>query len=224
MTLHIEMVSDVVCPWCWLGLRRFKQAIALVPDIEVNVVFRPYELDPTIPAGGADYKDYMRQKFGSDGSSDRSKGMREALETYGRDEGVPYNFDAISRRPNSLNAHRLIHWAQGQNKGEAMKEALFQAFFADEQDIGDHETLVSLAAKVGLDANIVSDLLASDADVETVRSEIEMFRGMGVRGVPTFIANRALAASGAETPERLAEFLRKAVDFKPRERPATPPS
>jgi len=219
MTLHIEMVSDLVCPWCWVGLRRLKGAMALVPELEVEVLFRPFELDPTIPAGGTDYKAYMKARFGSDQSRERSNQMRAALIQYGEDEGIPFDFDRITRRPNSFDAHRLVHWAQGQSLGMEAKEALFDAFFSKGLDIGDHQVLVTLAAEIGLDPNIVSDLLASDADVESTRNEQNLFRQMGVSGVPTFIAMRQIAVQGAESSEKLARFLKTAAAQMPQERP-----
>lgn len=219
MTLTIEMVSDLVCPWCWVGLRRLQGAIELVPELEVDIRFRPFELDPTIPAGGTDYNAYMKAKFGSDQSRDRANSMRDALIQYGKDEGIPFAFDQITRRPNSFNAHRLVRWAQGQDLGLEMKEALFEAYFAKGQDIGDHETLVTLGAKVGLDSNIISSLLASDADVEATRTEANLFRQMGVSGVPTFIAHRQMAVQGAESSEKIARFLKTAAAQMPQERP-----
>lgn len=219
MTLHIEMVSDLVCPWCWVGLRRLKGAMALVPDLDVEVLFRPFELDPTIPAGGTDYKAYMKSRFGSDQSRDRANQMRDALIQYGEEEGIPFDFDRITRRPNSFDAHRLVYWAQGQSLGMQAKEALFEAYFAKGLDIGDHQVLITLASEIGLDANIVSDLLASDADVETTRQEQSLFRQMGISGVPTFIALRQIAVQGAESSEKLARFLNTAAAQVPAERP-----
>ena len=115
----------------------------------------------------------MQQKFGSDAGKDRANSMREALIQFGINEDIPFNFDKITRRPNSFNAHRLVFWAQGQGKGIEAKEALFEAFFSNGQDIGDHDTLVAVAAKIELDTDIVSDLLKSDADVEKTREEDE---------------------------------------------------
>ena len=215
MTVLIEMVSDLVCPWCWLGKRRIESAIALVPDIEVELVFRPYELDPTIPAGGVDYKDYMRKAFSSPEAKERSGLMRQALIDYGTAEGIPYRFDAITRRPNSFDAHRLVRWAQGQDKGAAAKEALFRAFFHDGRDIGDHGVLVDIARQIDLNPTIVADLLPTDADVAETREEENFFRQVGVTGVPTYIANRQFAAQGAETAEKLARFIRHAAEHPP---------
>ncbi|MEL6664698.1 MAG: DsbA family oxidoreductase [Pseudomonadota bacterium] len=219
MKLQIEMVSDLVCPWCWVGLRRLQGAIELVPELDVEVLFRPFELDPTVPAGGTDYKEYMKARFGSDQGREKSNQMRDLLIQYGEDEGIPFHFDRITRRANSFNAHRIVRWAQGQGYGMTAKEALFEAVFSKGQDIGDHETLVTIAAKIGLDANLVSDLLASEADVENTRNEQNMFRQMGISGVPTFIAHRQIAVQGAETSEKIARFLRSAAEHVPGQRP-----
>lgn len=215
-TVAIEMVSDLVCPWCWLGLRRLKAATDLVPEVETEIWFRPYQLDPTVPEGGMDYRAYMRAKFGSDAhegsehdaSKSRWKLMREALEEYGAAEGIPFDFDNILIRPNTMNAHRLVHWAQGQGLGVQAKEAIFRAYFADHRDIGDKVVLAGIGAEIGLDRKIVADLLESDADRDTVAREADLFMQMGVRGVPCFIGNRAIAVQGAETPEKIAKLIR----------------
>lgn len=220
MTLVIEMVSDLVCPWCWLGKRRMDDAIKLVPDLEVELIFRPFELDPTIPAEGVDYKAHMKEKFGSDAGKDRANAMRQALIDYGEAEGIPYRFDQITRRPNSFNAHRLVRWAQGQQKGAAAKEALFKAYFSDGRDIGETDVLVDIAREIDLDPGIVAELLPTDADVQNVRNEEALFQQMGISGVPTYIANRRVAVQGAETAEKLARFLSDAAARLPEERPA----
>lgn len=200
-------------------MRRLKGAMDLEPDLDVEILFRPFELDPSIPAGGTDYKAYMKARFGSDQNRDRANSMRDALIQYGQEEGIPFDFEKISWRPNSFNAHRLVHWAQGQSRGMDAKEALFDAYFSKGLDIGDHEVLVTIASEIGLDPNIVSDLLASDADVDTVKGEQNLFRQMGVSGVPTFIAMRQLAVQGAESSEKLARFLKSAASQVPQERP-----
>ena len=224
MSLTIEMVSDLVCPWCWLGLRRLQGAIDLVPDLEVEVLFRPFELDPTIPAEGVDYKEYMRQRFGTDQGKERSNTMRDALIAYGKEDGIPFAFDKITRRPNSFDAHRLVRWAQGQGHGAAAKEKLFEAYFANGEDIGEHPILLRIAGEIGLDTDIVADLLDRGADVETTREEQSLFRQMGISGVPTYIAHRQIAVQGAETSEKLARFLKTAAAQIPQERPASQPA
>ena len=223
-SITVEMVSDLVCPWCWLGMRRILGAIALVPEIEVDLLFRPYELDPTIPAEGTDYKAYMQSRLGGTGEIDetpeksRFRAMREALETYGHDEDIPFRFSGITVRPNTLNAHRVVRWAQGQGVGAAVKEALFAAYFRDHRDIGTAGVLAQVAGANGLDEGIVADLLASDADVASVREEEALFQQMGIRGVPTYIGNRRIAVQGAETSEKLAKFLKTLAAQMPEER------
>lgn len=220
MTVAIEMVSDLVCPWCWLGLRRIEAAIARTPDIKVQLLFRPYELDPTIPAAGVDYKEYMGSRVTSPEGKERMAMMRQALVDYGNAEDIPYRFDAITHRPNSFDAHRLVRWAQGQGKGAAAKESLFRAYFKEARDIGSHDVLVDVARSIDLDPEIVADLLKTGADVEATRQEANIFREMGISGVPTYIANRRIAVQGAESAEKLERFIRHAASQLPQERPA----
>ena len=222
-TVAIEMVSDIVCPWCWLGMRRLKAALDLVPEVTTEVYFRPYQLDPTLPEEGMEYKTYMRGKFGNEAfdgadhaaSKNKWKMMRAALEEYGQAEGIPFDFDNIPMRPNTTNAHRLVHWAQGQGKGMEMKEALFAAFFSDHRDVGDKAVLADIAEETGLDRSIIEDLLAGDADRDTIARETNMFMQMGVRGVPCFIGNRAIAVQGAQDAETIAKLIRQAAEMKP---------
>ncbi|MGA1343854.1 MAG: DsbA family oxidoreductase [Hyphomonas sp.] len=222
MTVVIEMVSDIVCPWCWLGLRRIEEARQLAPEVEVQLLFRPYELDPTIPKEGVDYKAYMSNRVSSPEGRERMAMMRQALIDYGNAEDIPYRFDTLTHRPSSFDAHRLVRWAQGQGKGSAAKEALFRAYFNEARDVGDHAVLTDIARRIDLDAEIVADLLKSGADTEVVREEAETFRQMGISGVPTYIANRRVAVQGAESAEKLARFIRHAASLLPQERPAGP--
>jgi len=220
--IAIEMVSDLVCPWCWLGLRRLKAAIDLVPEVETEVLFRPYQLDPTVPEQGMDYKTYMKGKFGDDiddeakaASKNRWAQMRAALEDYGQAEGIPFDFENMNMRPNTTNAHRLVHWAQGQGKGLEAKEALFEAYFKDHRDIGDAEVLADIGEEIGLDRSIIADLLSGQADKDTVAKEAYLFMQMGVRGVPCFIGNRAIAVQGAESAENIAKLIRATAEQTP---------
>ena len=224
MTVLIEMVSDLVCPWCWLGLRRLHSAVEEVRgEIEVEVVYRPYQLDPTIPEAGIPYKEYMSQKFGGVGetekneSKDRFSQMRAALEEYGQAEGIPFKFSGIEMRPNTINAHRVVRWAQGQGKGWAAKEMLFNAYFNDHRDIGDKDVLADIASVAGLDRALVADLLKGQADMETTLQEEVYYRQLGISGVPTFIANRKVAAQGAEEVHKLVRFIRTAAKEYPLE-------
>lgn len=208
--VDLDVVSDIVCPWCWLGKRRLDAAIAAIPEIDVDVRWRPFELDPLVPNGGVDYRTYMRAKFGDDRES-RFKPMRDHLEAAAPAAGITFRFDAIAVRPNTRDAHRLVRWAQGQGKGGAAKEALFQAFFADLKDIGDKGVLSEIAQAIGLDRALVADLLASDRDIAEVEAEETFFRRIGVSGVPTYIANGKLAVQGAQESAALAAFLHEAA-------------
>ncbi|WP_409432183.1 DsbA family protein [Litorimonas sp. RW-G-Af-16] len=194
--IEVDMVSDFVCPWCWLGYRQFQVAQKQFKS-SVNIAFRPYMLDPTVPDAGADYKTYMKAKFG-DGPSDKFKTMRDHLETAGPDFGIAFDFNAITRRPNTLSAHRLMRWAQGQDLGAACAENLFRAYLEDGLDIGDIAVLCAIAEEIGMDGDIVADLLASDNDKIDVQNEIMFFRGLGISGVPTFIYNGQFALQGAQ--------------------------
>ncbi|WP_421857509.1 DsbA family oxidoreductase [Oceanicaulis sp.] len=210
--VSVDIVSDIVCPWCWLGLRYWDQARALVPEIQTETLYRPFQLDGAIPPGGVAYKDYMKKKFG-DGPDDRFKMMREHLEQAGPAAGITFRFSGIPVRPNTLNAHRVIRWAQGQDLGEAASERLHKAFFDDHLDIGDPAVLSQLAGEVGLDADIVASLLQTDQDSQAVLDEEQFYRRLGVQGVPCFIFNGQFAVSGAEAPEVLADAIRQAASL-----------
>ena len=223
MTINIEMVSDLVCPWCWVGLRRLKGALEMTSEIETVIHFRPFELDPTIPVEGQDYKAYMAAKFGSGDTAATSRwhAMRDMLVKIGAEEDIPFVFDGIPLRPNTMKAHRLMHWAQGQGKGMAAKEALFEAFFRDHRDIGDNDVLADVAGEIGLDRAMVADLIASEADHDTVKAEEATFVQMGVQSVPTFIADRKWALQGAESSEKIADMIRTIAENAAGEREAT---
>lgn len=205
----VDIVSDIVCPWCWLGSRYFFKALEQSPHT-VDLTWRPYMLDPTVPEPGLPYPDYMKQKFG-DGPSNRFKAMREHLEAAAPEAGITFRFSDIPMRPNTLNAHRLMKWAQGQNKGHACAEALFKSFFDDLEDIGDLDVLRTIAVKIGLDGNLVGDLLAGDNDKQAVMQEIAYFQNLGVSGVPCFIYGGKFAVQGAQPPETHLAAIEKAA-------------
>lgn len=213
--LAIDMVSDLVCPWCWLGKRRLEAALALTPDVAVEISYRPFQLDASVPREGVPYSDYMRAKFDDGSGADRFKAMRDYLEAAAPEAGVTFRFGDIPLRANTLDAHRLVRWAQGQALGGEMKEALFRAYFDELRNIADPATLAELAEQVGLDGGLTAELLATDKDVREVEVEEAFFRRLGVTGVPTFIANGRLALPGAAEPGEIAQFLREAADLPP---------
>lgn len=209
--IQVDLVSDIVCPWCWLGARYFLQA-AEKSGHKINLSWRPYMLDPTVPENGTPYNTYMKNKFG-EGPSDRFKAMRDALEAAAPDAGINFKFDNISMRPNTMNAHRLMRWASGQGFGTQTAEALFKAFFDDLEDVGDHVVLARIAGEVGLDETLVADLLKADNDREAVQEEIAFFRNLGVNGVPCFIYGGQFAVQGAQPLETHLAALEKAASL-----------
>lgn len=201
------LTIDVICPWCYLGKRRLARAIDLVPEFNVVVRWRPFRLDPTIPAGGIDRADYLISKFGS---LEAVGPAHEELTERGRAEGIIYNFDRITRAPNSVDAHRLVQWAAETGHQDDMVERLFAAYFSEGLDIGDKTVLADLALDAGFDHSVVSRL-ASDEDRDQVVAEIENAYRIGVNGVPTFIVDRRLAVTGAHPAEVLVQAMEQAV-------------
>jgi predicted DsbA family dithiol-disulfide isomerase len=211
--IQVDLVSDFVCPWCWLGYKQFLAA-AKGAKPKPQLTFRPYMLDPTVPDEGQDYRDYMKAKFGT-ADKDRFKASRDHLEKAGQDLGIQFDFAAITRRPNSLNAHRLMKWAQGQDQGEAVATALFKAYHEQGKDIGDKDVLVEIAKAAKLDADLVRELLDRDDDKLTIQQEVMFFRGLGVSGVPTFIYNGQFAVQGAQDPEKHKRAFKEALKNPP---------
>ena len=204
--LTIEVVSDVVCPWCYLGEKRLELALADEAG-PVELRWRPFQLDPTIPQGGLDRAEYMERKFGKSG---RLQAAHDNLTRLGAEIGATFVFDTIQRAPNTLDAHRLIRWAAGAGKQRAVVDRLFHAYFTEGQDIGDPIVLTKIAETCGLDADLVASLLAGDSDRDAVRREIAEAQELGVTGVPFFIFGGKLAVSGAQDVETLREAMRQA--------------
>jgi predicted DsbA family dithiol-disulfide isomerase len=201
--LTIDVVSDVVCPCCYLGEKRLEAALS-EESRPVDVRWRPYQLDPTIPERGLDRAEYMERKFGRDG---RLNSVHDHLVRLGAEVGIPFAFDKIERAPNTLDAHRLIRWAASAGRQREIVDRLFCPYFVEGRDIGDRATLFDVAGLSGLDANIVDKLLAEGADANAVKREIAEAQAIGVTGVPFFIfAGRVGVAGAQDTP-----FLRRAM-------------
>lgn len=213
--VHVDMISDLVCPWCWLGLRHLDAALALRPERPATVAFRPFQLDPDIPAEGVPYRAYMAWKFGAPGGRRHWSAMRQHLEAAAEETGVVFRFDDIPMRPNTMNAHRLLRWAQGQGFGRAAKEALFKAFFVDLRDIGAPETLADLASNIGMDGSLVRALLATTQDAEAVRAEERQARDQGIQAVPTFVFDGRVAVAGAQEAKALVTAMDHAAKAIP---------
>jgi predicted DsbA family dithiol-disulfide isomerase len=208
-TINIDIVSDVMCPWCFIGKRNIESAVAGLEGIDVTINWRPFQLDPTLPPEGKDRAKYLSEKFGGE------EGARTAykrVEDAGKTAGIDFNFNAIAVSPNTLDAHRLIRWAGGVSREvqDRVVTRLFELYFEEGANIGDHDILCSVAEGAGMDPAIVRDLLASDADRDAVRQEIAAAQRMGVTGVPCFILDQRYAVMGAQPPEVIAQAIRQA--------------
>jgi predicted DsbA family dithiol-disulfide isomerase len=206
--LPIDMVSDVVCPWCFIGKRRLENAITLKPDIPVEVRFRPYFLNPWVPRAGISREEYLTTKFGS---PERYRSIAQRVAQAAAAEGLTYALDGIKRQPNTLDCHRLIRWASESGNAARMKQRLMELYFSEGGDLTDAEVLVKAAADSGLDAALVRTRLAGDDDVETVTREAESAKDAGIDGVPCFIFGDRFAVQRAQSPEYLAQAIERAA-------------
>ncbi len=204
--LTIDVVSDVVCPWCYLGEKRLEMALKEAPQ-PVALRWRPYQLDPTIPDGGLDRAEYMAKKFGKSG---KLQTAHDNLTRLGAEVGLPFAFDKIKRAPNTLDAHRLIRWANSAGVQGKVVDRLFKAYFVEGLDIGDRDVLIDIAGECGLDARLVEKLLAEGADADLVREEIAQAQAIGVSGVPFFIFAGRLGVPGAQDPSVLVRAMAQA--------------
>lgn len=198
----IDVVSDVICPWCFLGKRRLDAALAAL-DMDVFIRWRPYMLDPSIPPEGLDRHDYMLAKFGPE----RLKTIHDPLIEAGKELDVPYHFDAITRTPNTLDAHRLIRWAHTVDRQNEVVERLFMAYWSEGKDVGDRDVLAACAGDAGVNAQQIRELLDTEQDVEETKAEIAHATKIGVTGVPTFILAQSYALVGAQSPAVLVDAI-----------------
>ncbi len=203
--LEIDVVSDVICPWCFLGKRRLDKAISLLDDIKVDVNWRPFLLDPTIPKEGIGRVEYLTNKFGAE----RLKTIHDPLIAAGKEDGVPYAFDKITRTPNTLDAHRLIRWSHPTGRQHDMAERLFMAYWNQGQDVGDRAVLLRIAGEAGLAEADIAQKLDDGVDVDAVTAEVAHAARMGVNGVPCFILGRKQGLMGAQPAEILADAIGK---------------
>jgi predicted DsbA family dithiol-disulfide isomerase len=204
--MQIDIVSDTVCPWCFIGKRRLEKALALRPDMEFDIRWRAYRLDPSIPPEGVDRKQYMQAKFGN---NPNRQAMQDALKQAGDSEGIAFAFDKIARSPNTLDSHRLIRWSASAGVQNEVVERLFEAYFEEGRDIGNADVLIEIASDAGMDSATVADLLEQGADREIIEKEDVMAHRLGITGVPTFIFQNKYLVSGAVDPEALLEIIDK---------------
>lgn len=201
--IAIEIVSDAVCPWCWIGKRRLDRALAALPHLNVERVWRPFMLNPDMPAEGMPRDTYLAAKFGAE----KLARLYDPLIEIGKAEAIPFDFAAITTMPSSLNAHRLMRWARSAGVQAEIVEILFRRYFAEGQNIGEAGVLLAAAEEAGMDMEIVTELLASDADADLVRREDTLARQIGVSGVPTFVIQGKWALVGAQPAEHWVDVL-----------------
>ena len=206
--LTIDVVSDVVCPWCFIGKKRLEKALALRPDTPVEVRWHPYFLNDWVPREGISRDEYLTKKFGS---PERYTSIAGRVADAAAAEGLTYNVGGIARQPNTLDCHRLILWARNAGDPGRMKQRLMELYFTEGADLTDREVLVRAAADCGMDPAVTRDLLASDRDVERVTQEAEQAKEAGIDGVPCFILGGVMAVSGAQDPTYLADAMGRAV-------------
>ncbi len=202
--LPIEVVHDLVCPWCYLGVRRLFRTMRRRPDLLFDLTWRPFLLNPDMPRVGMSRSDYVVRKFGGE---DRARRLYASITEIGSAEGVSFRFDRIRRTPSSVDAHRLIRWAAGLGRATEVAEALFAAHFTDGYDIGDHAVLRAIAGSCGLDAVAAGTFLRGDDDVDAIHADNLRAHRLGINGVPCFVVAGRHAIAGAQEPDVIERLL-----------------
>ncbi len=209
MILTIDVISDVICPWCYIGKKRLEKAIAAFEgQREIRVHWLPYQLNPTMPKLGISRKDYRINKFGSWA---RSLELDARVVAVGETVGVHFVFDRIERTPNTVDAHRLIWLAGKQGCQDSVVEALFRAYFTDGRDISNRQTLIDVVAEAGLERQLAEGVLNGNEGMDAIREAEELSRRFRVGGVPFFIINNEITVSGAQQPGAFADAFREAI-------------
>lgn len=221
--IRLDVFSDPICPWCYIGKARLQRALEARPNHPFVVHWHPFQLNPDMPKDGMERRAYLEAKFG---------GKDGAIKAYlpvtqeAAASGLEINLEAIKRTPNTLNAHRLIHWAAMEEKQNAMVDRLFKAYFVEGQDIGAQDVLVALASDVGLDGKVIARLLSSDADAEDIAARDADARHKGVNSVPTFVISNQHVVPGAQSPElwmQVIDEISEQLDADPAEQSQNPP-
>jgi len=202
--IKLDIMSDPICPWCYIGKAHLDRALAAHPDHPFVIEWHPFQLNPDMPAEGMDRRAYLEGKFG--GKEGAVRAYAPVVENASR-AGLDIDFEGMKRTPNTLDAHRLIHWAGIEGKQTAAVSTLFKAYFVEARDIGNHEVLADIADSIDMDASVVSRLLSSDADRDDIAARDAHSRGMGISSVPTFIVAGKHAVPGAQPPELWAKVI-----------------
>ena len=209
--IHVDIISDTVCPWCYIGKRRFEQAVAMRSHYEIQVGWRPFQLNPDIPPSGLPRRDFLNAKFGGAERADR---IYEAISKAGEEIGLDFNFLSIPHQPNTFDSHRLVRWSESSGVQDAVVEKLFLSYFMNEADVGNQEFLVGVANECGMDGELVKDLFREDADRDLLMAEEGVARRMGINGVPCFVVDHKYAISGAQDPSVLTHVFDLAMQDK----------
>ena len=204
--LKIDIVSDVVCPWCYIGKKRIEDALALATGVPVEVNWRPFFLNSWVPREGISRDEYLTAKFGS---PEAYKGIAGRVVAAAGEEGLSYHPELVKRQPNTIDCHRLIHWADAKGKAAEMKQRLMELYFRDGGDLTDVNVLVQAAADIGLDGDDIRRRLATDEDVDLISGWAQEASEKGISGVPTYVFAQKYAVSGAQPAELLARAIRQ---------------
>ncbi len=207
MSLRIEVISDVICPWCYIGKRRLERALAALPGREVQVRWHPFQLNPGVPGEGIPRRDYRIAKFGS---WERSQQLDARVAATGQGEGLVFDFDRMERTPNTFDAHRLIWLAGRERIQDAVVEALFRAYFTEARDLSDRVSLLDIVSSAGLDRSRAEAFLSSDEGTAEIRADEQVARDAGIQAVPYFLINDRVAVPGAVEPSDFLEAFRQA--------------
>lgn len=213
--IYIDLIADLVCPWCFIGRKRLFNAIKRLPDIDIQIQWKPFQLHHEMPLAGQPYQLHMKSIFGNQDTIDETE---RSLIDLGKQEGIEFDFDAIQIAPNSLNAHRVIYWAAQDKAGTQSRliDELYSRYFEQGQNIGDNSVLVEAAAAVGMRGEVVAKLLQTQIDLDTIQQDCARAYQVGVRGVPCFIVDQKFAIMGAQTQDVLADAIQQIADgFEP---------
>nr|WP_325248275.1 DsbA family oxidoreductase [Amylibacter sp.] len=194
----LDIISDPICPWCYIGKTKLDRALGKHPEHDLVIEWHPFQLNPTMAREGMDRREYLETKFGG---KDGAVNVYGAIAQAAEDAGIEINFEGIKRTPSTLNAHRLLHWAALEGRQNAVVDRLFKAYFKDGQDISDHDVLVDIASGTGLDGDMIRRLLESEADVSEIQERDAAAREQGVTGVPCFVIGKHYVVQGAQPTE-----------------------
>jgi predicted DsbA family dithiol-disulfide isomerase len=209
--LTVDVVSDVMCPWCFIGKRRLEAALRSVPQLNVLVRWHPFQLDATLPKTGKDRKQYLSDKFGG---LKRADAFYSQIRAAGEDENIPFAFEKIMLSPNTLDCHRLILWSKADDLQDEIVERLFTAYFVDGEDLTDTRVLVRISAEAGMQSDLVEQLLETETDLDKIEAQIANAQSSGITGVPCFIIDGRFVLAGAEKAETIAAALQHAEETR----------